>query len=689
MKLAFDIGGTFTDVLFIDATGRVTARKLPSLLELVGDDIALLVQAAATDEQHRFVHATTICSNALLEGLVAETGLVTSRGFRDVLEMRNQRRPNVNDVTWQRPRPLVPRRRVAEVAGRVLAQGSIDEDLDPEELTALTTGPLEGVAAVAVCLINAHANPEHELRVAAAIRDAHPGVPICVSTEQFREMGEYERMSTTCVNASLMPIVDDYLSRLERQLGTSGPGLLIMQSNGGLMDSKVARERPAHMIESGPAAGVLAAAELARRLDLTKALAFDMGGTTAKASAILDGRPLERPQAEVGGDSNLASRFFGGSGHVVRVTSLDIVEVGAGGGSIAWVDSGGRLRVGPRGAGAEPGPACYGRGGTRPTVTDANVVLGYINSTAVADGTVPIDADAAARAINDEIAVPLAIDIVDAALGIVQVANATMRRALRAVTVEKGHDPRDFAIVAFGGAGPVHAAQLAAALDVATVYIPPLPGVFSAVGLMLANYRHDAAVGLVIPVSSVDDEMLDREFGELKRQLLATLADEGVPTDSVMLQHEIDMQYHGQDETLTVQPPAVDAGDATPSELGRHFGDAHRKAFGYELDDAIDVVALRLRATARIGTSDLSTILASSDGLPGRERGAPSARTVYFDDRRAPQEAEVATRADLRGEPREGALVLDEPDTTVLVPPGWRAALDDQGNVVLTSKPPG
>ncbi|TDD81438.1 hydantoinase/oxoprolinase family protein [Saccharopolyspora karakumensis] len=679
LTVAFDIGGTFTDVIFVTHDGRVFTRKLLSQLGTIGSRISEIASEIDGEAYRSFTHATTTCSNALLENKVASTGMLTTKGFRDVLEMRSQRRPSVHDVGWERTSPLIPRRLVHELSERVLADGAVEVPVDDDEIRALLKGPLADVEAIAICLINSPANPEHERRIAALIEGERPEMRVSVSAVEFPELGEYERMSTTAVNASLMPVVNRYLTRLEGQIDASGAALRIMQSQGGLMDSRVARTQPVQMIESGPAAGVLAAARVAANSDLGRVLAFDMGGTTAKASAILDACPLERPQVEVGAGASLASRFFGGAGHLVRTPSVDLVEVGAGGGSIAWIDSAGALRVGPEGAGAEPGPACYGNGGTRPTVTDANVVLGYLSADAIADGSVPMNRELAEQAIGS-IANPLGLSVTEAAHGIVQIANTTMIRALRAVSVEKGQDPREFTMVAYGGAGPVHAVQLAEDLGVSTVYIPPFPGIFSAVGLMLGEYRHDAVVSLAAPVDSLEPAMFEKSFVKLQKRLSETLVAEGVDLEDATFHRQVDLKYRDTEEHLSVPCPPLD--DRLSAMLTERFSDTHLAKFHYVPDAPLDVVGLRMRATAAVGRQG-SEILDSQYESTSALKGKRASARAYFGQEQGFVDVDVLTRKDLDAVPRSGPLLLNEPDTTIVVLPAWSARVDKHGNIIL------
>src|SRR5262245_46990391 len=587
MRVGFDIGGTFTDVIVLGDDGRLTTAKVLSLLDHIGEDIVACVQRASTSPRvENFVHGTTIASNAVIENKTAVTGLITTQGFRDELEMRGQRRPNIYDVNWDRLPPLIPRELRLEVPERILGSGEVEQPLDMKAAqTVLKQLLAEGVEAIAVCLINSYLNPVHEQQIGNLIAQIAPRTVVCLSSDIHPEIREYERASTTAINASLIPVVAQYMDRLEQHLSAYSDQLLIMQSNGGIMTARGARRRPIYMIESGPAAGVLAAARLAVQSGLPQALSFDMGGTTAKCCLVENGVPLEKPGGEVGGGATVATRLFGGGGHALRVPSLDIVEVGAGGGSIAWIDSGGALRVGPHSAGAEPGPVCYDRGGQEPTVTDANVVLGYMNPESIAGSTLHIDREAAWTAIKTKLADPLGLEVLQTAYGITQVANATMMRALRAVSTERGRDPREFALIAFGGAGPIHAAELAGSLGMKQVYVPIFPGLFSALGLLLADFRHDYVRSAVLPLSKVDPATILRLYEEMEEGARAEMRLEGVSEATVQFERWVDLKYGYQISELTLPFPTDIAATGLRSALTRLFTEAHQREFGYSRED--------------------------------------------------------------------------------------------------------
>jgi len=676
VRVGFDIGGTFTDVIVLGDDGKPHVAKVLSLLEQVGADIASFVRevpgGAGADV---FVHGTTIASNAVIEGNTARTGLLTTRGFRDELEMRGQRRPNIYDVQWNRLPPLVPRALRLEVGGRMLGDGSeetpIDLDGAREAVERLVRAEVE---AVAVAFVNSYLNPAHERALGALIAEIAPGLNVCLSSDIHPEIREYERTSTTVINASLVPVVARYLDRLESDLATFEPRVSIMQSNGGVMSSALARDRPALMIESGPAAGVLAAARLASENDWPRVLSFDMGGTTAKACLIEGGVPLEKAGGEVGAATTTSTRLFGGGGHVLRVPWLDIVEVGAGGGSLAWVDEGGALRVGPRSAGAEPGPACYGRGGTQPTVTDANVVLGYMNPGAIAGSTLTLDREAAYRSIDETIVSGLNMGVLDAAHGICQVANATMMRALRAVSTERGRDPRGFTLVPFGGAGPMHAAALAETLGITEIRVPVYPGLFSALGLLMAEYRQDYVTSVARRVEDVSPAAVHEMLNEMERSARADMAVQGVGEDDLQLDCAADLRYGYQVSELTV--PLPELGPALAEALLSAFSQAHLLAYGYQRDDPVELVNLRMRARAAAPSArfaDLAVTLGDHE----------SVREVYFGREHGLVETPVLGRGALT-EPRAGPLIVEEADTTVVVPPGWSVALGEGNHLSLT-----
>ncbi len=512
-RFGVDIGGTFTDIVLLTEDGGIRTRKVASSSADYGEAIVVglreLIDEVGLDptDVTGVVHGTTVATNTILEGRGARTALITTRGFRDVLESRRLRIPVLYDLQYTPPKPLVPRRLRFEVDERLGPRGEVWQALNDASVVQATERiAAAGVEAIAISLINAYANPAHEQRVAEILRAHMQGRPhITLSSDILPEMREYERTSTTVVNAYIGPVVEHYLSALQqrlRSIGISAP-MRIMQSNGGVMAAEAAIAKPAYIIESGPAAGVIAAVAMARQIGLGDVISLDMGGTTAKAAMVEHGEPAKTSEYEVGAGINLSSRLVKGGGHAVKLPFIDVSEIGAGGGSIVSVDSVGSLKVGPRSAGAEPGPACYGLGGIEPTFTDAMVVLGYINPSMLAGGRVRLDHALAHRAMQ-QVADPLGLSVIDAAWGTYAVAAANMTRAVKAVSTYRGRDPRDFVLMAFGGNGPVAGVAIARALGMSRVIVPPAPGVFSAFGLLCSDTEYVVSRTLFRRMSEVD-----------------------------------------------------------------------------------------------------------------------------------------------------------------------------------------
>jgi len=537
----------------------------------------------------------------------------------------------------------------------------------------------EGVESIAVCFLHAYANPAHEAEVGAMIRERAPHVALTLSSEILPEMREFERTSTAVTNAYVMPVMGRYLASLEgelRQLEARAP-LLIMQSNGGVMTAEGGRRRPVHVIESGPAAGVIATAALARAIGAPNALSIDMGGTTAKAS-IIEGYEIKRTgEFEIGGSMSQGSRLNKGSGFLLRVPAIDIAEVGAGGGSIVHVDGAGALHVGPRSAGAVPGPVCYDQGGTEVTLTDANVTLGYLHPERLPSG-LRLDAGKARRALAEQIAAPLGIDVADAAHGVYLLGCAGMARAVRAVTIERGRDPRDFTLVAFGGNGPLFAAEMARSLEIGTILVPPAPGVFSALGLLEAEVEHHLVRTFLRPLFGTKPSEIAAAVGELEREAEALLRAEGSRAQ-VAIERSVDLKYQGQSFELTVPLPAAWA-DESLRALAAEFGREHERTYGHQAEgDTIHLVNLRL--TARVlRSADHAAIR-----LHEERAGRAAERLAYFGPGHGVVATPVIGRAALGATPRPGPLLIDEYDATTLVPPGCAARLDTHGNIVITT----
>jgi N-methylhydantoinase A len=658
-RIGVDVGGTFTDVILQAADGRVRIRKVlstpPGYDRAVVDAVAGL---SDDDGVAGVVHGTTVATNAVLERRGAVTALVTTAGFRDVLELRRLRIPHMYDPFWRKPDPLVPRHLRLELDERMTADGTELKPVDEAEVLAVGAKlRAAGVESVAVCLLHSYRFPEHEQLVGRLLREELPGVVVSLSSEILREQREYERSATTVVNAYVRPLMGRYVADIRRGLDGAqvGAPLTIMQSSGGVMTSDDATRRPVLALESGPAAGVVAALGTATRLGFENAIAFDMGGTTAKASLIESGAVSRSREYEVGGSLSSGSRLMRGSGELLRIPTIDIAEVGAGGGSIAWLDPAGGLQVGPRSAGAEPGPACYGRGGEDPTVTDANVHLGYIPVGGLASGDLSVSAELADRAL-ESIAAPLALSVTEAAAGVHAIANARMTRALRSVSSEKGRDPRDFVVIAYGGSGPVHALGLAEDLGCSTVLVPALAGLFSSLGLLFARPEFHDVHSCHLDARTVDPAEISRIFDELEARLAPSVQrPEWI--------RSADLRYGGQSWEVE-----VDFAGSLADMLDR-FEDAHERLYGVrgEPGSPIEIRALRVAALGpAVASSNLS--LADDAWDAGGTRAATFAGETL--------EVPVRTRASIGEAPEAGPLLVDEYDTTVVVRPGWTVRRD-------------
>lgn len=695
-RIGADVGGTFTDVVLISDQGEIWTHKLPStppnfeqaVMEAANQ---LLTQAGVTGGQVSAVaHGTTVATNAVLEHRGAHTALITTQGFRDVLELRRIRAPQMYDLFFDKPAPLVERYLRFEVSERLAADGSVIRPLIEDELWPIKEKLVqEKVEAVAVCLLHAYSYPAHEQQIGAFLRRELPHLHISLSSEVLRERREYERTATTVVNAYVKPVMQHYLQEMRARLHSQSirAPLLIMQSAGGLAPESEAAQRPVYVLESGPAAGVLAASYMGRQLKLENIISFDMGGTTAKAAMIEGGAITYSSEYEVGASLSAGNRLVGGGGELIRAPTIDIAEVGAGGGSLAYLDRAGGLRVGPQSAGAMPGPACYGRGGVQPTVTDANVVLGYIRPGPLADGEVTIDLETARRAVYDHVAKPMGLDLLEAAAGIHQIANARMMRALRAVSTERGRDPRDFALLAFGGSGPVHAAGMARELFIGQVIIPPLPGLFSALGLLFSGIEHHDVRSCLLSGDGLTEAALQALVDEMQAAMLAQFATEGIARETVAFSCTVDMRFRGQASEIRLAYPAPvsAAGQSKMGALIAAFEEEHERLYGHRSDpeNPVQVVAVRLVGRTgdygRAGSGRTAPLKAA--GLRSVNSAARS-RRAYFGAGTGQIETPVVARPALR-EGAVGPLLIDEYDSTIVVPPGMRARLDEQGNVVI------
>lgn len=682
-RIGVDIGGTFTDLVLIEDGKRILHSKVASTPsapeEAVLKGISGLVQKAGLSfaDIAEIVHGTTVGSNTLLQKAGARTGLITTKGFRDVLEIGRLRTPHMFDLQWEKPEPLVRRRHRLEVAERIGADGSILLPLDEGELIDVAERLMdEGIQSLALCFINSYRNPVHERRAEALLRECFPSLDVTTSVSVLPEAKEYERTSTTVVNAYVRPVLEAYLTRLERgiaSLGIDAP-LLVGNSNGALASSDTARSKPVFFISSGRAAGVVGGGRLGDALGLRNLVVFDMGGTTASASLVREGELSRVSEYEFRAGISTPSRFIKAGGYMMSVPTVDVAEVGSGAGSIAHLDSAGLVKVGPVSAGADPGPVCYGLGGTRPTVTDANLLLGYLPQ-ALAGGSRTLSLEAARSAVQRDLGEPLHLDAIMTAYGVREVVNANMARAIRAVTVERGVDPRDFTLVAIGGSGPVHAAAIAELLSMKNLLIPASPGVFTAMGMLAGDVERYYIAPFAALLENVDSAALAHVAAELRAQARATLVEEDIAEEDMDLVAEVDLRFRGQEMSLSVgfdQP-------FEPASVREDFLQQYRSIYNYSSSDSIEIVSIRMTARGlRRGKLDFRTLESSVE-----PNAAPvGERRVFFGPTDGWLTTPVYDRAHIPPT-FEGPAILEGSDSTVVVPPAASARLDDFMNLHL------
>jgi len=666
-RIGVDVGGTFTDVVLVVDGDRHTAKVPTTTDQSVGvlNGIEKACDAAGIEPAaiDAFAHAMTVSVNALLERDGAKTVLVTTQGFRDVLEIARQDRPDLYDLNATNPEPLVPRNRRFEIDERATTDG-IERPVDPADVHDLAADiAATDAESVAVCLLHAYAHPENEQRVAEMLSE-ELDVPVSASHVVLPEFREFERTATTAVDAYVTPAIRGYLTRLTEQATAAGvPEPRVMQANGGIADSETVSDHAVSTTLSGPAAGVVGAAATAADSPTAQpsVVTFDMGGTSSDVSLVRDGAAERTTEADI-------------DGVPIRTPMVDVTTVGAGGGSIAWVDSGGALRVGPESAGAEPGPACYGHGGDRPTVTDANVVLGYIGDDTALGGELTLDVDAAHAALADLAREADLPNAEAAARGVVRVANATMTRAIRSATVERGHDPREFDLVAFGGAGPMHAAALAADLGMDRVVVPAPAGVLSAYGLLAAGETHDAVRTVTQPLADSDPDAIEAVYDELIESVRSDASDPAAAT----IERAADCRYDGQSFELTV--PVEEFSREAVAEA---FDAAHERAYGYSLDAPVELVNLRVTATID-GDPPAITYEGAGDAVVGSREAIFPESDPATSDATARQSATVYDRSILAANATiDGPAILEQAESTAVVPPGWRGRVRTDGALVM------
>jgi N-methylhydantoinase A len=689
-RVGVDIGGTFTDIVFLGADGALHTKKISSSVDNYARAIAEGLEGVFQDTGLRGAdvdevrHGTTVASNAILELKGAKTGLITTKGFRDVLEIRNLRMPRLYDLTWQKPPPLVERYLRVVVEERINAIGAVELSLDPADAERAVDALLaEGVEAIAVCLLHAYANPVHEQMIQEVIARRAPHLSVCISSDVLPEIKEYERTSTTVINTYIMPIVARYLDTLRQDLDAkqvTAP-LLLMQSNGGLTTAEEAVHKPMNIIESGPAGGVIGAQALARSLGLSNIITFDMGGTTAKASLVERGEVTRSLEYQVGGGIMMGSRLLTGAGYMLKVPAIDLAEVGAGGGSIVWIDGGGSLQAGPQSAGAFPGPLCYDLGGTEPTITDANLILGYLNPAYLVGGELRLNADRARDVFADKIAKPLGLALAHAAYGAHQIAASNMMRAIRAVSTERGRDPRAYTLFAFGGNGPLFAAGMAEALRMRRIVVPPSPGLFSSFGLLYADVEHHYSRTLRRLLRTTDPQELNAAWEPMAAAAVAQLEADGFTLDQMRIRRAANMHYQGQTFELTVPVPDGPLDAATVAALEEAFGQEHERTYGHRAGPEEPVELVNLQVVGQ-GIPEQTRVPERLNPVKAAETLGTISRQAYFGPDMGWLETPVVPRADLQS-PREGPCIVEEYDATCVVPPKAQAGLDAYGNIII------
>jgi N-methylhydantoinase A len=671
---ATDIGGTFTDLVVFDtATSEIGIAKASTTPARFAEGVmdSLATGAVPLARVEHLIHGTTIVINALTERKGAPTALVTTRGFRDVLEIGRGNRPDMYNLLCRKPQPFVPRRWRFEVTERVDRHGTVLVPLRIAELdAAVETCRAQGVEAIAICFLHAYAHPEHERAARDRILERYPGVHVSISSDITREFREYERTSTTVLNGYVQPVVADYLDDLGEALERDGlrGSFHVMQSSAGTASVRAARQRPISLVESGPAAGIIGAARIGEQIGEPNAIYLDIGGTTAKCSLIEGGEPNTTTEYKLEWGPTFA-------GYPVMVPVVDIVEIGAGGGSIAWMDDGGALKVGPKSAGADPGPACYGKGGESPTVTDAKLLAGVLNPEYILGGRLRVHPDRAGEAMRD-LGARLGVTEAELANGVIRLVNASMINALKLVSVRRGHDPREFVLVACGGGGAMHAASLGAELGVKMVVVPPRSGVFSAWAMLLTEPRLDLVQTRVTRASETSGDEIDALFAQLQDEAAARFAEDRISPAALYHARSVDMRYAGQEHSVRVPVPS---GPADLPEIEAAFHAEHRRKYTFSLPDTpIELVTFHLATHRRASKPELA---AWTGGAASVE---PKGRRLVDFDVDGVHETVILERDDLpTGYAAEGPLVIEESTTTSLIHPGQTIEIDRYGNLLV------
>jgi N-methylhydantoinase A len=679
--IGIDTGGTFTDIVLVDiASGEYRYHKLPTTTDdpskAILQGIAEVVQAtsASCEQVELVVLGTTLATNAVLEGNTARTGMLTTRGFRDVLELARQRRPHYFNLDVPKPMPPAPRDSRVEIDERIDASGRVLAPLREDDVQrAVDLLRAQGVEAIAICFMHAYANAEHERRARETVAEIAPAVYVCTSHEVLAEFREFERFATTAMNASLMPVMDRYLERFEQGVRALGVAAVprVMQSNGGAVSPAAVRRMPVNTFFSGPAGGVIATRGLGQQIGVRDLIAFDMGGTSTDVCLIRALRPAQKSQRDMGG-------------FPVRTRTLDIHTIGAGGGSIAWVDAGGLLKVGPSSAGAHPGPAAYGRGGMRPTVTDANVVLGRLNPKTLLGGRMVVYPARARAALEKELCQPLGVDLFEAAAGILDIVNANMIGAVRVISVEQGEDPREFALVAFGGAGPLHAADIARSMGITRVIVPPRPGLMSALGLLHAEVRGDFSLTRLVRAAPSSLGAINAGFAQLRAQGEAWVEGEVGPSAQPSYAWSADLRYVGQNFELILPLASGNVFPNSLEQLLQSFHARHREFYGYDMPtQPVEIVNLRLVVSAARAVPPAEPAASGGNAV----RALAETRNVWFAETGFTTTPVYRRELLPAGTQFDGPLIVEQMDATTIVPPRAQFSVYASGSMMLELAP--
>ena len=673
MRIAVDVGGTFTDVIVLDEH-RLRLEKVETTPHTPTDGVlrGFAKAQAALEAIDYFVHGTTLGLNALLTRSGARVAIITTRGFRDIYELGRTARDVMYDLTYHKPASLVPRSLVFEVLERLDFQGNILTPFDYEAAAAVAQRLRDqAVEAVAVCFLHSYANPAHESAMAEVLAQHCPGIPVTLSHQLSREYREYERISTTVIDAAIKPLVRGYLEQLDQSLKGQGFGghFLLTRSGGGAMTVSAAQHQPAHLVLSGPAGGVIGASALSELIGQPNLISLDMGGTSLDASLIVNSRTRVNTEAEF-------------EGLPISLPILDIKTIGAGGGSIGWIDEGGHLQVGPHSAGALPGPACYGKGGQAPTFTDAALLVGYLDPNNFLGGAIPLDADQARQAVQSELADRLGMPVSQVAAGIVRISEAKISGAIREISIEQGFHPKDFALLAFGGGGGLVATSVARELGIPMAIIPPGPANFSALGMLMVDVVHDFSQTYVTELAEVDVASVNRLYADLVRRGQAALQTDGFEPQERRVVRSAELRYQGQEHTVNLPLPEHDLSAADLSVLADAFNRAHAEQYGHRMDDPVELVTLRLRAVGLLPRPSLPTVAAHTDPLEAAHKGH---RTVYQPALGRPLDYAVYDRLRLgAGAELVGPAIVEEPTSTTLIHPGDSLRVGEYGELRIT-----